>query len=149
MQRQFCVKLLSKIAGNASRINTNSVFPKSVSATSFLKSDVNPVYRQSLSRHSTLPRCDIWKFCSRNRVSGRIPNGFSWSLVLSRRSFSNALLNGKSKFPVHGNAPRSCHSFVLLFLKVSIQLCFDVLVSLITANSCYFIFYIFAAKILV
>lgn len=133
MQRQFCVKLLSKIAGNASRINTNSISAKSVSASSVLKTNLNPVYQQSLSQHSTLS------------------NGFSWSSIRSRMFFSNTLLKGQSKSPVHGYASRFFHSFdsqyrgwyfVLLFLYIYVLMLFRyVLVSLITVKGVAIFFF--------
>ncbi|KAK4427691.1 RHOMBOID-like protein 12, mitochondrial [Sesamum alatum] len=114
MQRQLCVKLLSKFPRNASSTNTNSIFQPH-SSSSFLKSNGNPFYQQSFSQHSTLSRSHLWKFCSSNGVSGSIRNGFFSSPVLARRAFSNVLSKGKSRFPVNGtvgtHAGRNFHSF--------------------------------------
>ncbi|KAL0335528.1 UNVERIFIED_CONTAM: RHOMBOID-like protein 12, mitochondrial [Sesamum radiatum] len=114
MQRQLCIKLLSKIPRNASTANTNSIFQPN-SSSSFLKSNANPFYQHSFSQHSTLSPSHLWKFCSSNGVSGSIRNGFFSSPVLARRSFSNLLSKGQSKFPVNGTvgtqAGRNFHSF--------------------------------------
>ncbi|KAK6153480.1 hypothetical protein DH2020_013119 [Rehmannia glutinosa] len=112
MQRQLCVKLLSKIPRNASRSTdvTNSISPNSS-----LKTNANPFYQHSFSQHSTLSHSHLWKFCSPNGVSGRIRNGFFPSPVLARRFFSNILLKGQSKLPVNGTiriyGRRNFHSF--------------------------------------
>ncbi|KAL7153069.1 hypothetical protein ABFS83_04G140500 [Erythranthe nasuta] len=87
MQRQLCVKLVSKISGKTCSIpNNNSISPKSILA---------PFYH-----HSTLPHCHIWKSYTHNGVSGMIRNRFHSGSALYRSAFANTLLKGRSKFPV-------------------------------------------------
>ncbi|KAL8056811.1 hypothetical protein ABFX02_04G143300 [Erythranthe guttata] len=93
MQRQLCVKLVSKISGK-----TNSISPKSIFA---------PFYH-----HSTLPHCHIWKsYYSHNGVSAMIRNGFHSGSALSRISFAN----WRSKIPVNRTYKIHTRSFFRSF----------------------------------
>ncbi|XP_042044327.1 RHOMBOID-like protein 12, mitochondrial isoform X1 [Salvia splendens] len=99
---------LTKIVGNG-RL-TNLVWPKSVYSSSFLK----PLFHQrSLSEYSTLSSSHLWKMCSPNgvRVRGTIQSGAFPSSLLARRVFSNALLQGRRRFPVKHCNRRSFSSF--------------------------------------
>ncbi|KAL6552588.1 RHOMBOID-like protein 12, mitochondrial [Orobanche hederae] len=106
MQRQLCVKFLSKIPRNASCTNsTDLISPKSNFPSSFLKTHGNPLYQQSFSQHSTLSHSQLWKLYSPNGVSGRMRYGVS----PSPRRF---VLKGQSKYPVNAAIKRRYfHSF--------------------------------------
>ncbi|KAL6545487.1 RHOMBOID-like protein 12, mitochondrial [Orobanche gracilis] len=106
MQRQLCVKFLSKIPRNASCTNsTNLIFPKSNFSSSFLKTHGNPLYQQSFSQHSTLSYSQLWKLYSPNGVSGRMRYGVSPSPI-------RFILKGQSRYPVNrAIKPRYFHSF--------------------------------------
>ncbi|XP_057791826.1 RHOMBOID-like protein 12, mitochondrial [Salvia miltiorrhiza] len=107
MRRQLGVGLLTKIARNGPSINVIS--PKSASPSSFLI----PFHRRSLSEYSTLSRSHLWKLCCPNGLRGTIRNGAFPPSLLATRVFSNALLQGRPKFPVTFRNRRSLASFSL------------------------------------
>ncbi|KAG8388773.1 hypothetical protein BUALT_Bualt02G0160100 [Buddleja alternifolia] len=119
MQRQLCIKLISKIPKIASTNNTNSISPKPFCfSSSCLKNNIaNPFHQQFFAQYSsTFSHSCFRKLYSPNGVSGVIRNGFFSSPLLARRFFSNTLLSGHSKLPVNGTVwvhriRRKFHSF--------------------------------------
>ncbi|XP_057791812.1 RHOMBOID-like protein 12, mitochondrial isoform X2 [Salvia miltiorrhiza] len=109
MRRQLGVGLLTKIARNGPSINVIS--PKSASLSSFLNPNSTPFHHRSLLKYSTLSRSHLWKICSPNGLRGSIQNGAFPTSLVATRFFSNALLQGRPKFPVTFLNRRSLSSF--------------------------------------
>lgn len=114
MQRQFCIKLFSKISRNVSNPNTNSISSEPP-FSSFLKTNTSPfshqLHSQSFSRYSTLTGQHSLKSHTTDAVLLKIRYGFCFSNpILAKRFFSNTLLKGQSKCPVNV-AKRNFHSF--------------------------------------
>ncbi|CAI9787185.1 unnamed protein product [Fraxinus pennsylvanica] len=114
MQRQFCIKLLSKISRNVPNPNAYSISSQPF-FSSFLKTNTNPfshqLYNQSFSRYTTLTGQHSLKSNPADAVLQKIRyRVFSSNPILAKRFFSNTLLKGQRKCPVNV-AKRNFHSF--------------------------------------